>query len=183
MSATPRRGSASFRTRLKPPASRSAARSSGPRTRSPGASAATSFSMSRSSTATWPIEATPGMATSRNRRCGMRTSPPANRLHPTMKPVELVERALLNSSKSGDVVVDLFGGSGTTMMPGWRRRGRFSCSAALSIPKSHPLNFATGTAESALGQCRMFGLQSREDPAGARGACSRACLVQTFFHQ
>jgi DNA modification methylase len=35
--------------------------------------------------------------------------PPANRLHPTMKPVELVERALMNSSKSGDIVVDLFG--------------------------------------------------------------------------
>jgi len=37
-------------------------------------------------------------------------------LHPTMKPVELVERALTNSSKSGDVVLDLFGGSGTTMI-------------------------------------------------------------------
>jgi DNA modification methylase len=42
--------------------------------------------------------------------------PAANRLHPTMKPVELIERALLNSSKSGDLVVDLFGGSGSTMI-------------------------------------------------------------------
>ena len=42
--------------------------------------------------------------------------PAASRLHPTMKPVELVERALLNSSKSGDVVLDLFGGSGSTMI-------------------------------------------------------------------
>jgi DNA modification methylase len=47
--------------------------------------------------------------------------PAANRLHPTMKPVELVERALLNSSKAGDVVVDLFGGSGTTMIAAERR--------------------------------------------------------------
>jgi DNA modification methylase len=31
-----------------------------------------------------------------------------------MKPVELVERALKNSSKSRDIVLDLFGGSGTT---------------------------------------------------------------------
>jgi DNA modification methylase len=42
--------------------------------------------------------------------------PAANRLHPTMKPVELVERALLNSSKAGDSVVDLFGGAGSTLI-------------------------------------------------------------------
>lgn len=42
--------------------------------------------------------------------------PAANRLHPTMKPVELIERALLNSSKAGDVVADLFGGSGSTLI-------------------------------------------------------------------
>jgi DNA modification methylase len=42
--------------------------------------------------------------------------PAANRLHPTMKPVGLVERALLNSSKTGDLVVDLFGGSGSTLI-------------------------------------------------------------------
>ena len=49
--------------------------------------------------------------------------PAANRLHPTMKPVELVERALVNSSKAGDVVVDLFGGAGSTLI-GCERRNR-----------------------------------------------------------
>ncbi len=49
--------------------------------------------------------------------------PAANRLHPTMKPIELIERALLNSSKSGDIVVDLFGGSGSTLIA-CERRGR-----------------------------------------------------------
>lgn len=44
--------------------------------------------------------------------------PTANKMHPTMKPVELVMRALTNSSKSGDVVLDLFGGSGTTLIAG-----------------------------------------------------------------
>jgi DNA modification methylase len=39
-----------------------------------------------------------------------------NDLHPTMKPVELVERAIKNSSKSRDIVLDLFGGSGTTLI-------------------------------------------------------------------
>lgn len=33
-----------------------------------------------------------------------------------MKPVELVERALHNSSKTKDIVLDAFGGSGTTMI-------------------------------------------------------------------
>lgn len=36
--------------------------------------------------------------------------------HPTMKPVELVERAINNSSKQGDIIIDLFGGSGTTLI-------------------------------------------------------------------
>ena len=49
--------------------------------------------------------------------------PAANRIHPTAKPVELVERALLNSSKAGDVVCDFFGGSGSTLI-GCERRGR-----------------------------------------------------------
>jgi DNA modification methylase len=40
-----------------------------------------------------------------------------------MKPVELVEGALVNSSKAGDIVVDLFGGSGTTLI-GCERTGR-----------------------------------------------------------
>ncbi|MDD2809145.1 site-specific DNA-methyltransferase [Rhodoferax sp.] len=42
--------------------------------------------------------------------------PHKNDLHPTMKPVELVERAIRNSSKPGDVVLDPFGGSGTTLI-------------------------------------------------------------------
>lgn len=42
--------------------------------------------------------------------------PAKNDLHPTMKPVELVERAIRNSSRPGDVVLDPFGGSGTTLI-------------------------------------------------------------------
>lgn len=37
-------------------------------------------------------------------------------LHPTMKPIPLVVNALLNSSKENDIVLDAFGGSGTTIM-------------------------------------------------------------------
>ena len=42
--------------------------------------------------------------------------PVKNDLHPTMKPVELVERAIRNSSRPGDVVLDSFGGSGSTLI-------------------------------------------------------------------
>jgi len=37
-------------------------------------------------------------------------------LHPTMKPVELIEYQILNNTKGDDVVLDLFGGSGTTLI-------------------------------------------------------------------
>ena len=37
-------------------------------------------------------------------------------LHPTMKPVSLLQRALQNNSKQGDEVIDLFGGSGSTLI-------------------------------------------------------------------
>jgi DNA modification methylase len=39
-----------------------------------------------------------------------------NSFHPTQKPVELPERALNNSSKPGDRILDLFGGSGSTLV-------------------------------------------------------------------
>lgn len=42
--------------------------------------------------------------------------PIRNDLHPTMKPVQLISYPLLNSSKEGDIVVDLFSGSGSTLM-------------------------------------------------------------------
>ncbi len=44
------------------------------------------------------------------------TRPTKSLLHPTMKPVELFAYQILNSSKIGDIVLDLFGGSGTTIM-------------------------------------------------------------------
>lgn len=41
---------------------------------------------------------------------------PKNAFHPTQKPVELPERAINNSSKTGDIVLDFFGGSGSTLI-------------------------------------------------------------------
>jgi hypothetical protein len=42
--------------------------------------------------------------------------PSRNDLHPTMKPVDLVERAIRNSSPRGGLVLDPFGGSGTRLI-------------------------------------------------------------------
>lgn len=42
--------------------------------------------------------------------------PVRNDLHPTMKPVELVGRAIGNSSRPGDLVLDPFGGAGSTLV-------------------------------------------------------------------
>ena len=42
--------------------------------------------------------------------------PGAQRPAPNLKPVALVERAIRNSSKARDTVLDLFASSGTTLM-------------------------------------------------------------------
>ena len=42
--------------------------------------------------------------------------PQKSDLHPTMKPVRLLARLIRNSSNEGDIVLDLFGGSGSTLM-------------------------------------------------------------------
>jgi DNA modification methylase len=52
--------------------------------------------------------------------------PARNDLHPTVKPVALVERAVRNSSKSRDIVLDPFGGSGSTLIA-CEKTGRQAC--------------------------------------------------------
>ncbi len=42
--------------------------------------------------------------------------PSRNGEHPTMKPVALFEYQMLNNTKGGDIILDSFGGSGTTML-------------------------------------------------------------------
>ena len=44
--------------------------------------------------------------------------PSRNDLHPTMKPIRLIARSIRNSSKPGQIVVDLFSGSGSTIVAG-----------------------------------------------------------------
>ena len=51
--------------------------------------------------------------------------PARNGEHPTMKPVALFEYQLLNNTKGGDIVLDSFGGSGTTLIAA-EKNGRFA---------------------------------------------------------
>ena len=51
--------------------------------------------------------------------------PKRNDIHPTMKPVELIEYQMLNNTKGQDIVLDLFGGSGSTMIAA-EKQGRVS---------------------------------------------------------
>ena len=59
----------------------------------------TNYRKSKFRTTTWEIDAP--------KKCD---------LHPTMKPIELLEGVLLDGTKEGDIVVDYFGGSGTTLI-------------------------------------------------------------------
>jgi site-specific DNA-methyltransferase (adenine-specific) len=44
------------------------------------------------------------------------SKPNISELHPTMKPLKLIARQIRNSSEPGQTVLDLFGGSGTTLI-------------------------------------------------------------------
>jgi site-specific DNA-methyltransferase (adenine-specific) len=51
--------------------------------------------------------------------------PSRNGEHPTMKPVALFEYQMLNNTKGGDIVLDSFGGSGTTLLAA-EKHGRYA---------------------------------------------------------
>lgn len=42
--------------------------------------------------------------------------PKQSTLHPTMKPIDLIAKLIKNSSKENDIILDLFGGSGSTII-------------------------------------------------------------------
>ena len=86
-----------------------------PNTPSPSAAPTTSASTSRFPAAGGTVTITTGAGAGSRRRLVF-DKPVRNDLHPTMKPVALVERAIRNSSKSRDIVLDPFGGSGSTLI-------------------------------------------------------------------
>ena len=72
----------------------------------------------------WPESATPFWCGDRDQTDVWTIARAAvNDLHPTQKPLALVERAIRNSSQTGDTVLDLFAGAGTTLIAA-ERAGR-----------------------------------------------------------
>ena len=62
--------------------------------------------------------------------------PAKSREHPTMKPVELIRGMLWNSSRPGDIVLDPFVGSGSTIIAAeWLRRRCFALELDLCYQK------------------------------------------------
>jgi DNA modification methylase len=91
--------------------------------------------------------------------------PTKNDLHPTMKPISLVEQAIRNSSKSQDTVLDPFGGSGTTLMAAEATRRR----AALVELDPGYCDVIVKRWQSATGGQALLDGQSLNDVAAARG--------------
>ncbi len=91
--------------------------------------------------------------------------PQRNDVHPTMKPVELIEYPLCNSSRVGDIVLDLFGGSGSTLIA-CEKRGRVGRLMELD-PKYcdviiHRWQEFTGKHATLAGDERTFNLMKEE---------------------
>ena len=57
-----------------------------------------------------------GIAAATSAAAPTNSRPAANKEHPTMKPVPLVGHLIKNNSKPGQIVLDLFGGSGSTLI-------------------------------------------------------------------
>ena len=81
--------------------------------------------------------------------------PSVSELHPTQKPLELVEHAIENSSRPGDIVLDLFLGSGTTLISA-HRTDRVCYAAELD---ARYVDIAVARWESISGQ------EARKEPA------------------
>ena len=65
---------------------------------------------------TWKKNHKKRMAGEHKSSCWFIDKPQEAKLHPTMKPVEIPLNAILNSSDKGDIVLDVFGGAGSTLI-------------------------------------------------------------------
>jgi DNA modification methylase len=92
--------------------------------------------------------------------------PAANELHPTMKPLALIERAIMNSTVKGQVVVDPFLGSGTAIIAA-QRCGRI-CHGLDLEPRYCDVILARWEAQTGAGAVKLGNDGSQQcDPAPA----------------
>jgi DNA modification methylase len=103
--------------------------------------------------------------------------PSRSETHPTIKPVELVERAIRNSCAPGDTVADPFVGSGTTIIAAQRTDRR--CLAMEIDPRYAQVaieRWQTFTGERAR---RVDRLGDQEAAAGAQTRAAEAARVRS----
>ncbi len=107
--------------------------------------------------------------------------PVKNDLHPTQKPVALVERAVRNSSKTRDIVLDPFAGSGSTLIA-CEKTGRQARLAGLDGPRGRsgirPSYIRCGggrrpQTRSVRSKCRELALSLTSPPVRAKRAADR----------
>src|SRR5713226_5999381 len=93
--------------------------------------------------------------------------------HPTQKPVALLERILLASSNEGDLVLDPFCGSGTTLLTAFRlRRHALGCELSAQFRSLSLRRICSNLVQIALSlTCVQFSLDPFPDPMD-RSFCS-----------
>src|SRR6266446_1157271 len=96
--------------------------------------------------------------------------------HPTQKPVALLERILLASTNEGDLVLDPFAGSGTTLLTAFRlRRKAVGCELSLDYVSLSIRRLCSEMVQIELSVSRIeFSLDLDSDPMD-RSKCDVAC--------
>src|ERR1700740_2692067 len=107
--------------------------------------------------------------------------------HPTQKPVALLERILLASSHEGDLVLDPFSGSGTTLLAAFRlRRHSLGCELSAEFLSLSIRRICSNLVQVDLSlTCVDFSVDPLPDPMG-RSKCalphSENCAAQMAAH-
>ena len=86
--------------------------------------------------------------------------------HPTQKPVALLERILLASTNEGDVVLDPFAGSGTTLLAAFRlRRNAVGCELDAQFLALSARRLCSNLVQLEISvACLQFSVDPRRDP-------------------
>src|SRR5260370_32482352 len=110
--------------------------------------------------------------------------------HPTQKPVALLERILLASTNEGDLVLDPFAGSGTTLVAAFRlHRNAVGCELSLDYVSLSIRRICSEMVQIELSVSRIeFSLDLDSDPmdrskcaSSAGGLCSGRGLSRVPF--
>ena len=105
--------------------------------------------------------------------------------HPTQKPVALLERILLASSNEGDLVLDPFSGSGTTLLAAFRlRRHALGCELSAEFLTLGLRRICSNLVQVDLSlTCVQFSLDPFPDPMDRSCVADRPCRGRALARQ